>query len=101
MIVRLHYRDGGREDHALINGEHFCDFGASENGRPFEVSGSRLAMELVKENGASRQIRCLAIRPKNPAKVIEEIEFVKEPAAEVTSPVIMAVTVEKPSPTGD
>ena len=42
-------------------------------------------------------IRYLAIRPKDPTKVIEEIEFIKGMKGDVTSPVIMAVTVEKPA----
>jgi hypothetical protein len=97
MIVRLHYRDGGAENHELINGVHFCDFNAYVNDRPFEVPGSRLALELLKANGAPVQIRYLGIKPKNPNKVIDEIEFLKASPTDNTSPVIMAVTVEKPS----
>jgi hypothetical protein len=96
MTVRLHYRDGGKEDHALINGVHFCNYAEYQNGKPFELSGSRFAIELLKPDGAPRYIRHLAIAPKNPDKVIEEIEFVKDPAV-ITCPVVMAVTAEKSS----
>jgi formylglycine-generating enzyme required for sulfatase activity len=44
------------------------------------------------------QIRYLAIQPKNPSKVIEEIEFIKGMKGDITAPVIMAVTVENPAP---
>jgi hypothetical protein len=40
-------------------------------------------------------MRYLAIQPKNTTKVVEEIEFIKG-KDDVTAPVIMAVTVEKP-----
>jgi hypothetical protein len=101
MIVRLHYPDGGREDHRLINGDHFCDFTAYDNDRPFEVPRSRFAIRLRRPDGGPAQIRYLAIRPKNPDKVVEEIEFIKDPPTVTTSPIIMAVTVEKPGPVGD
>jgi WD40 repeat protein len=100
LIVRLHYRDGGKEDHELMNGVHFCDYHANrgEKGCP-EVPGSRLAIRLLEtENHLRNQIRYLAIQPKNPAKVIEKIEFIKGMKGDVTAPVIMAVTVERPSP---
>jgi hypothetical protein len=100
MIVRLHYRDGGSEDHQLINGIHFCDFCAFPNDRPFEVPGSRFAIRLRRPDGGPTQIRYLAIQPRSPGKVIEEIEFVKDPAGGNTAPVIMAVTVEKPGTGG-
>jgi hypothetical protein len=41
-------------------------------------------------------MRYLAIQPKNPTRVIEVIEFIKGMKGDVTAPVIMAVTVEKP-----
>jgi hypothetical protein len=100
MTVRLHYRDGVKEDHELINGVHFCDIAGYQDGKPLELSGSRFAIELIKPDGAPRYIRHLAIAPKDPDKVIEEIEFVKDPAV-VTCPVVMAATIEKPSPGGD
>jgi serine/threonine protein kinase len=97
MIVRLHYRDARTEDHELINGVHFCDFMADKRAY-YEAPGSRLAMRLVDPiPGELTQIRYLAIQPKNPAKIIEEIEFLK-PMNDDTAPVVMAVTVEKPGP---
>jgi WD40 repeat protein/ubiquitin-protein ligase len=95
MIVRFHYRGAGTEDHELINGVHFCDFMADAP-RYYEAPGSRLAMRLLDPvpNGLT-QIRYLAIQPKDPAKIIEEIEFLK-PMNDHTAPVIMAVTVERP-----
>src|SRR5262249_35265813 len=94
MIVRLHYRDGGEEDHELINGVHFCDYNAYEGEKPFEVPGSRFAIRLLEAANHPNQMRYLAIQPKNPTKVIEEIEFTKGMKGDVTAPVIMAVTVE-------
>src|SRR5262249_4602755 len=91
VIVRLHYRDGGDEDHELINGIHFCDIIHGN-----EVPGSQLA--IVCETGPVRShMRYLAIQPKNPTKIIERIKFVKGMKGDDTAPVIMAVTVERPS----
>jgi putative heme-binding domain-containing protein len=81
LIVRLHYRDGKKEDHALRNGVHLADYI-----REVDVPGSRLAFSL---NG--RQVRYLAIAPDRP-DVIEFIEFVK--GDDRTAPIIVAVTVE-------
>jgi hypothetical protein len=100
MIVRLRYRDGGSEDHQLINGIHFCDFCTFPNDRPFEVPGSRFAIRLRRPDGGPTQIRYLAIQPRSPGKVIAEIVFIKDAAGGNTAPVIMAVTVEKPGPGG-
>jgi hypothetical protein len=96
MIVRLHYRGGEEEDHKLIIGVQFCDFNAYENDTPFEVPGSRFAIRLLEAANHPNQIRHLAIQLKNAAKVIEEIEFVKDMRGDISSPVVMAVTVEKP-----
>jgi serine/threonine protein kinase len=95
VIVRLHYRDGGKEDHELINGVHFCDY-PNVPGRRNDVPGSRLAIQLIPEGDIPRQMRYLAVHPKSPTKVIEEVEFIKGMKGDVTAPVIMAVTVEKP-----
>jgi hypothetical protein len=98
MIVRLHYRDGGEEDHELINGVHFCVF-TNAGERKTDVPGSRLAIRLIEPPNCPNHInhiRYLAIEPKERTKVIEEIEFIKGMKGDVTAPVIMAVTVEKP-----
>jgi serine/threonine protein kinase len=94
VIARLHHRDGETEDHELLNGVHFCDFVANESNY-YDAPGSRLAMRLL-DPAANRltHIRYLAIQPWNPTKVIEEIEFIKA-MNDDTSPVIMAVTIER------
>jgi putative membrane-bound dehydrogenase-like protein len=81
LIVRLHYADGGTEDHPLRNGEHFADYT-----RRVDVPGSKFAFDM---NG--RQMRYLAVRPERPER-IDRVELVKGPDA--TAPVVMAVTVE-------
>ncbi len=81
MIVRLHYADGGTEDHPLKNGVHFADYI-----RRVDVPDSKLAFML-----RGQQIRYLAIQPERP-DLIETIELVKGP--DRTAPVVMAVTVE-------
>jgi len=103
MIVRLHYQNGGREEHELINGVHFCDFTAFRNKKLIDVPGSQqVAIRLLEPHpGYLTQIRYLALQPKDPAKVIEEIEFIKGMKGDVTAPVVMAVTVEKPSRSGE
>ena len=81
VTVRLHYTDGKTEDHALKNGEHFADYI-----RRVDVPGSKFAFPL-----RGQQVRYLTIVPQRP-EVIKDVEFVK--GTDVTSPVIMAVTVE-------
>jgi WD40 repeat protein len=98
VIVRLHYRDGVTEDYELINGVHFCDYNCDANRRLWEVPGSRLAIRLLESDNSANQIRYLAIQPKNPTKVLQEIEFIKGMKGDITAPVIMAVTVERPGP---
>ena len=83
LIVRLIYADGEREDHPLINGEHFADYI-----RRVDVPGSKFAFAL-----RSQQIRYLAVFPKRP-DVITQIDLVK--GADNTVPIVMAVTVEAP-----
>jgi putative heme-binding domain-containing protein len=81
MIVRLHYKDGKTEDHALKNGEHLADYI-----RRVDVPGSKFAFSL-----RGQQLRYLAVSPKR-AEVVTKIELVK--GADRTAPVVMAVTVE-------
>ncbi len=83
LIVRLKYADGQTEDHSLKNGEHFADYI-----RRVEVPQSKFAFAL-----RGQQARYFAITPNRPDK-IDTIELVKGSARDVTSPVIMAVTVE-------
>ncbi|MGF1583312.1 MAG: PVC-type heme-binding CxxCH protein [Gemmataceae bacterium] len=81
MIVRLHYADGKKEDHKLLNGVHFADYI-----RVVNVPESKLAFRL-----RSQQIRYLAVRPNRTA-VIRDIEFVD---GDPSAPIVMAVTVER------
>jgi hypothetical protein len=88
MIVRLHYADGQTEDHELVNGEHFAEYMER-----VDVPKSEFAFSAQ----GGQQVRYLAIRPKRTA-TIAEIEFRK--GTDVTAPVVMAVTVEKPRTDG-
>jgi putative membrane-bound dehydrogenase-like protein len=81
MIVRLHYKDGKKEDHELVNGEHFADYI-----RKVDVPGSKFAFAL-----RGQQIRYLSIAPKR-VEALTKIELVKGPDS--TAPIVMAVTVE-------
>ncbi len=83
VTVRLKYADGKTEDHALLNGEHFADYI-----RRVDVPQSKFAFAL-----RGQQLRFFSVFPKRTDK-IETIELVK--GKDVTSPVIMAVTVEGP-----
>jgi uncharacterized protein len=84
LIVRLHYEDGKTEDHKLKNGEHFADYI-----RRVDVPESKFAFAMK----GGQQIRYLTINPERADK-IEKIEFIK--GADITAPVIMAITVEAP-----
>jgi putative membrane-bound dehydrogenase-like protein len=81
LIVRLHYADGQKEDHALRNGVHLADYI-----RVVDVPESKLAFTL-----RGQQLRYLAITPKRDVK-IERIEFLK--GSDETAPLVMAITVE-------
>ncbi len=81
LIVRLKYADGQTEDHSLKNGEHFADYI-----RRVDVPQSKFAFVL-----RGQQARYFAVTPQRADK-IETIELVK--GKDVTSPVIIAVTVE-------
>jgi len=81
MIVRLHYADGEKEDHELVNGEQMADYI-----RRVDVPGSKFAFSLK-----GRQIRYLSVEPKR-GEPIEKIELVK--GKDDTAPVVMAITVE-------
>ncbi|MEZ6063027.1 MAG: ThuA domain-containing protein [Planctomycetaceae bacterium] len=83
MIVRLHFEDGSTEDHELINGVHFADYI-----RRVDVPGSEFAFAL-----RGQQIRRVTIEPKR-GDVIHSIELIK--GDDATSPIVMAVTVERP-----
>jgi len=84
VTVRLHYADGQTEDHELINGVHFADYI-----RRVDVSGSKFAYPV-----RGQQVRYLSISPKRSDVKIETIDLIK--GRDVTSPVILAVTVEGP-----
>ncbi|RLS80606.1 MAG: glycosyl hydrolase, partial [Planctomycetota bacterium] len=83
--VRLKYADGETEDHLLRDGEYFSDYI-----RRVDVPQSKFAYSL-----RGQQIRYFSIIPKRIEK-IESIELIKGDAV-VSSPIIMAVTVETPS----
>ncbi|MBI5760149.1 MAG: ThuA domain-containing protein [Planctomycetales bacterium] len=83
LTVRLNYADGKTEDHVLKNGEHFADYI-----RRVDVPGSKFAFSL-----RGQQVRYLAVLPKRPDP-IATIELMK--GNDITSPVVMAVTVESP-----
>jgi putative membrane-bound dehydrogenase-like protein len=83
LIVRLKYADGQTEDHSLKNGEHFADYI-----RRVDVPQSKFAFAL-----RDQQVRYFAVTPQRADK-IATIELVKGSARDVTSPVIMAITVE-------
>ncbi|MEK6258143.1 MAG: PVC-type heme-binding CxxCH protein [Planctomycetota bacterium] len=83
LTVRLKYADGQTEDHVTRNGEVWADY----IGRA-DVPGSKFAYRL-----RGQQIRYFTITPKRPDK-IETIELVK--GNDVTSPIVMAITVEGP-----
>ena len=82
MIVRIHYENGEREDHELLNGIHFADYI-----RRVDVPESEFAF-----SARGQQMRYLAIHPKKSAP-IDRIEFLKGP--DRTAPVVMAATVEE------
>jgi putative membrane-bound dehydrogenase-like protein len=82
MIVRLLYDDGSKEEHELLNGEHFSDYI-----RRVDVPKSQFAFSL-----RGQQIRYFAVLPKKSEK-IKQIELLKGPEKE-SSPIVMAVTVE-------
>ncbi|MCA8982198.1 MAG: ThuA domain-containing protein [Planctomycetaceae bacterium] len=83
LTVRLHYEGGQVEDHVLKNGVHFADYI-----RRVDVPESTFAFAL-----RNQQIRHIAIAPQR-SETITEFEFIK--GNDPTSPVIMAITIERP-----
>ena len=83
LIVRLHYADGSKEDHPLINGRHLADYI-----RRVDVPESAFAFAV-----RSRQVRYLAIEPKR-HEPLAGIEFIK--GVDETAPIVVAVTIERP-----
>lgn len=83
MIIRLHFEDGGTEDHTLINGVHVADYI-----RRVDVPQSEFAFAL-----GQQQLRYLSIQPKREDQV-QTIELLKGEGP--SAPIVMAVTVETP-----
>jgi len=83
LTFRLKYADGQTEDHITRNGEVWADYI-----RKVDVPQSKFAYPL-----RGQQIRYFTVTPKRSEK-IETIELIK--GNDVTSPVIMAITVEGP-----
>jgi hypothetical protein len=81
MVVRLHYADGGVENHELKNGVHLADFMQRA-----DVPESTFAFQA-----GGNQVRYLRIRPKRDG-VIAQIDLLKGP--DNTAPIVMAVTAE-------
>ncbi len=81
MVVELTYDDGAKEEHPLINGEHFADYV-----RRVDVPESEFAFDL-----AGRQIRYLSVRPRD-RKPLKSIRLVK--GDDPTAPVVMAMTLQ-------
>ena len=81
MTVRLHFRNGEKEDHILKNGIHFADYI-----RGVDVPESKLAFML-----GPRQLRQLSIYPQQDS-AIETIEFID--GGDQSAPMVMAVTLE-------
>lgn len=82
MIVRIHYKDGSKEDHELLDGVHFADYINSQ----IDVPESKLAFDL-----AGRQVRYLKVVPKK-KEMIDSIELVK--GRDHSAPIVVAVTIE-------
>ena len=82
VTVRIHFSDGSREDHRLINGEHFSDYI-----RRVDVPKSQFAFSVE-----GKQIRYVAINVEKKEKA-KAIEFLK--GEDPTAPIIFAVTIEK------
>jgi len=95
MVVRLHYADGSREDHELLNGVHFSNLDANSN-VPDSKQAFKLPLPVPGGGGWTHgQVRYLALTPKKSDMKIETIEFAKGNRGDIASPVVMAVTVEK------
>lgn len=84
LIVQFEYADGKKEDHPLINGVHIADYI-----RRVDVPGSEFAFAL-----RGQQVRYLTVVPKQ-KKVVKQIRLIK--GQDVSSPIIMAVTLETAS----
>ena len=87
LTVKLKYSDGQTEEHVTKNGDVWADYITR-----VDVPGSKFAYRL-----RGQQIRYFTIVPRRP-DLIESIELLK--GNDVTSPIIMAVTIESPTTPG-
>jgi hypothetical protein len=94
MVVKLHYADGSTEEHELLNGVHFANFRGVH-----DVPRSKLAFKLDASKSPSpektNQVRYLVISPKKPMVKIDIIELLKGDKGDLSSPIIIAITVER------
>jgi putative heme-binding domain-containing protein len=81
MIVRITYADDTKEDHELINGEHFADYISR-----VDVPQSEFAFDL-----GGRQMRYFAVKPKE-SKALKNISLIK--GRDASAPVVMAMTLQ-------
>jgi hypothetical protein len=81
LTLRIRYADGQVENHELRNGEYFADYI-----RRVDVPHSKFAYFVRQQ-----QVRYFAVFPRRP-ETIEHIDLLK--GRDVTSPVVLAVTVE-------
>ncbi len=83
LTVRLHFKSGGTEDLPLINGVHIADYI-----RRVDVPESEFVMMA-----RAQQVRHIRVETKRKDEV-EKIELIK--GNDVTAPIVLAVTVERP-----
>lgn len=94
VIVRLVYANGATEDVAWRNGIELFDYNKRKIDEPAPKVLMEWAIQPPVPNVAPRQLRHLTITPKRPDK-IQRVELMKGAEDEYTSPILVALTVER------
>ncbi|WP_235908487.1 PVC-type heme-binding CxxCH protein [Roseiconus nitratireducens] len=84
LTVRLHYADGGSEDHELLDGVHFADYI-----RRVDVPKSQFAFAA-----GDAQVRYFAVSPQR-SDAIDSMELID--GSDAIAPVVLAITIESPT----
>lgn len=87
IVAKLHYKNGGVEEHQLLNGTHFADWCMPDGNVP--------TAPVVVQLDNKRHLRYFSLTPRE-HDVIEKIEFVKPDDGDEIAPIFFAITVERP-----
>ncbi|MFT3879519.1 MAG: serine/threonine-protein kinase [Gemmatales bacterium] len=87
IVAKLYFKNGGVEEHQLLNGTHFADWCMPEGNVP--------TAPVVVQLDNKRHLHYFSLTPRE-HDVIEKMEFVKPDNGDEIAPIFFAITVERP-----